>query len=137
MPEYWCSDCCSDLAEAEVEYIDKVSPSVDVKFPAVDEESISDPGNDLFLMDFVGMLGIPVVPVSLFPSDSETVFLYTASAADSNLAEKTQAALARGANIVLTTGLITQGPLGAALAHLFCQDFFGGFTKIVFHGISM
>ncbi len=37
MPVYWCSDCGSALAEAEVEYIDKVSPSVDVRFPAVGE----------------------------------------------------------------------------------------------------
>tara|TARA_B100002003_G_C14148531_1_gene552341 strand:+ start:532 stop:3357 length:2826 start_codon:yes stop_codon:yes gene_type:complete len=38
MPVYWCSDCGSALAEAEVEYIDKRSPSVDVRFAVVDEE---------------------------------------------------------------------------------------------------
>ena len=37
MPVYWCSDCGSALAEAEVEYMDKVSPSVDVRFPVADE----------------------------------------------------------------------------------------------------
>jgi isoleucyl-tRNA synthetase len=35
-PVYWCTDCGSALAEAEVEYQDKQSPSVDVKFPVVD-----------------------------------------------------------------------------------------------------
>ncbi|WP_413283804.1 isoleucine--tRNA ligase [Vibrio sp. MA40-2] len=37
-PVHWCTDCGSALAEAEVEYKDKVSPSIDVKFLAVDEE---------------------------------------------------------------------------------------------------
>ncbi|MFZ9012378.1 MAG: class I tRNA ligase family protein, partial [Anaerohalosphaeraceae bacterium] len=33
-PVHWCIDCGSALAEAEVEYKDKVSPAVDVKFKA-------------------------------------------------------------------------------------------------------
>ena len=32
MPVYWCPACGSALAEAEVEYQDKVSPAIDVKF---------------------------------------------------------------------------------------------------------
>ena len=39
-PVYWCLDCSSALAEAEVEYIDKQSPGVDVCFPVVDEEAV-------------------------------------------------------------------------------------------------
>jgi isoleucyl-tRNA synthetase len=35
-PVYWCLDCRSALAEAEVEYEDKTSPGVDVRFPVVD-----------------------------------------------------------------------------------------------------
>ncbi len=35
-PVHWCLDCGSALAEAEVEYKDKVSSAVDVAFPAVD-----------------------------------------------------------------------------------------------------
>ncbi|WP_018692894.1 isoleucine--tRNA ligase [Algicola sagamiensis] len=31
-PVHWCTDCGSALAEAEVEYQDKCSPSIDVKF---------------------------------------------------------------------------------------------------------
>ena len=42
MPVYWCSDCGSALAEAEVEYMDRVSPSVDVRFPVIDEEAVLD-----------------------------------------------------------------------------------------------
>ena len=35
-PVYWCLDCRSSLAEAEVEYEDKSSPAVDVEFRVVD-----------------------------------------------------------------------------------------------------
>jgi isoleucyl-tRNA synthetase len=33
-PVYWCFDCGSSLAEFEIEYADKASPTVDVAFPA-------------------------------------------------------------------------------------------------------
>ncbi|HLB43105.1 MAG TPA: isoleucine--tRNA ligase [Gammaproteobacteria bacterium] len=36
-PVHWCLDCASALAEAEVEYIEKTSPSIDVGFAVVDE----------------------------------------------------------------------------------------------------
>jgi isoleucyl-tRNA synthetase len=36
-PVHWCTDCGSALAEAEVEYEDKHSPAIDVKFQVVDE----------------------------------------------------------------------------------------------------
>ncbi len=37
-PVHWCTDCGSALAEAEVEYEDKHSPAIDVKFQVVDEQ---------------------------------------------------------------------------------------------------
>nr|WHW29617.1 putative isoleucyl-tRNA synthetase [uncultured bacterium] len=46
MPVYWCPACASALAEAEVEYQDKISPAIDVKFV------ISD------LSDFAGRIGL-------------------------------------------------------------------------------
>ena len=36
-PVHWCTDCGSALAEAEVEYQDKISPAIDVRFAFVDE----------------------------------------------------------------------------------------------------
>nr|VFJ92138.1 MAG: Isoleucyl-tRNA synthetase [Candidatus Kentron sp. H] len=35
-PVYWCTECGSALAEAEVEYEDKQSPAIDVRFPVAD-----------------------------------------------------------------------------------------------------
>jgi isoleucyl-tRNA synthetase len=40
-PVHWCTDCGSALAEAEVEYQDKVSPAIDVKFPVADSAEIA------------------------------------------------------------------------------------------------
>ena len=36
-PVHWCTDCGSALAEAEVEYEDKHSPAIDVRFQVLDE----------------------------------------------------------------------------------------------------
>lgn len=38
-PVHWCLDCASALAEAEVEYADKKSPAIDVRFKVVDKEA--------------------------------------------------------------------------------------------------
>ncbi|EFE97667.1 isoleucine--tRNA ligase [Serratia odorifera] len=40
-PVHWCTDCGSSLAEAEVEYYDKTSPSIDVAFHAVDPAAVA------------------------------------------------------------------------------------------------
>ena len=39
-PVHWCTDCGSALAEAEVEYEDKTSPAIDVRFSVLDEEAL-------------------------------------------------------------------------------------------------
>lgn len=43
-PVHWCIECGSALAEAEVEYIDKTSPAIDVLFKVIDED-------DLFVLE--------------------------------------------------------------------------------------
>lgn len=40
-PVHWCTACGSSLAEAEVEYYDKSSPSIDVRFTAVDSAAVA------------------------------------------------------------------------------------------------
>ncbi|RQD71678.1 MAG: isoleucine--tRNA ligase, partial [Tindallia sp. MSAO_Bac2] len=39
-PVYWCTSCETALAEAEVEYGDRKSPSIFVKFPIIDDRGI-------------------------------------------------------------------------------------------------
>ena len=41
-PVHWCTDCQSALAEAEVEYEDKNSPAIDVRFRVLNEEAFLD-----------------------------------------------------------------------------------------------
>lgn len=40
-PVHWCIDCCSALAEAEVEYYDKTSLSIDVMFRITEPERLN------------------------------------------------------------------------------------------------
>ncbi|MDH5376992.1 MAG: isoleucine--tRNA ligase [Gammaproteobacteria bacterium] len=39
-PVHWCTDCGSALAEAEVEYEDKRSPAIDVRFTLLDDDAL-------------------------------------------------------------------------------------------------
>ncbi|MEJ2554290.1 MAG: isoleucine--tRNA ligase [Gammaproteobacteria bacterium] len=39
-PVHWCTDCGSALAEAEVEYEDKTSPAIDVRFAVQEEQAL-------------------------------------------------------------------------------------------------
>jgi isoleucyl-tRNA synthetase len=40
-PVHWCTDCGSALAEAEVEYEDKTSSAIDVRFAVLDEPALA------------------------------------------------------------------------------------------------
>ncbi len=40
-PVHWCFDCGSALAEAEIEYADKISPAIDVAYVAIDSQAIA------------------------------------------------------------------------------------------------
>ena len=42
----------------------------------------SEPGDNRYLMDYLGMLGIPVVPVAEYPMESEAVILGVQAAHD-------------------------------------------------------
>jgi isoleucyl-tRNA synthetase len=39
-PVHWCADCRSALAEAEVEYRERQSPAIDVRFPVAEPEAL-------------------------------------------------------------------------------------------------
>src|SRR5258707_6458691 len=54
-PVHWCLNCRSALAEAEVEYEDKTSPSIYVRFPVVD---LAD-GAQRFGIETIGQQAVP------------------------------------------------------------------------------
>ncbi|HUT46674.1 MAG TPA: hypothetical protein VMX36_10350, partial [Sedimentisphaerales bacterium] len=58
----------------------------------------SDPAGDMYIMDFLGMLGIPLVPVHKFPADAPVIFLPAQAAADPDLLEHINKARSRGAD---------------------------------------
>ncbi|MCK5207895.1 MAG: hypothetical protein KAQ79_07740, partial [Cyclobacteriaceae bacterium] len=66
----------------------------------------SDAGGDLYIMDFIGMLGIPLVPVSSYPMEAQTIFLPRQAATDPNIVAKVLASHKLGTRIIMTTGFL-------------------------------
>jgi isoleucyl-tRNA synthetase len=56
-PVYWCLDCRSALAEAEVEYEERTSPSIDVAFRVIDNTELA------------GRIAVPAARLGLAPVD--------------------------------------------------------------------
>jgi len=78
----------------------------------------SDPAGDMYIMDFLGMLGIPLVPVHKFPTGSPIIFLPAQAAADPDLLNHVNKARTRGAQIIFTTNLLIASPDGDELARM-------------------
>lgn len=56
-PVHWCIDCCSALAEAEVEYYNWISPSIDVTFMAADSRAVT---AKFSAVDFTGSVAMVI-----------------------------------------------------------------------------
>ena len=78
----------------------------------------SDPAGDMYIMDFLGMLGIPLVPVHAFPEEAPVVFLPAQAAADPDLMDHVNNARDRGAQLIFTTNLLIASRHGDALARM-------------------
>ncbi len=78
----------------------------------------SDAGSDLYLMDYIGMFGVSLVPDSKYPENANVIFLPTQAAADKNITEKILKSLNRGAKIIMTTGFLANVNSGEKLAVL-------------------
>jgi hypothetical protein len=64
---------------------------------------------DLYLPDYLAMLGLPVTPVATYPENFQAVILGRQAAADPQLAAKVAAHLKRGARILATPALRLPG----------------------------
>jgi hypothetical protein len=78
----------------------------------------SDPAGDMYIMDFLGMLGVPIVPVHRFPEDAPVIFLPAQAAADPDLLDYITKARTRGTQIIFTTNLLIASPDGDKLARM-------------------
>jgi hypothetical protein len=76
----------------------------------------SDSAGDMYLMDFLGMLGIPLVPVHEFPTEAPVILLPAQAAADPDLHQQVHTARARGAHLIVTTNLLINWSGGRGLA---------------------
>ena len=78
----------------------------------------SDPAGDMYIMDFLGMLGIPLVPVHKFPADAPVIFLPAQAAADPDLLDHINKARTKGTHLIFTTNLLIASPDGDELARM-------------------
>ena len=78
----------------------------------------SDPAGDMYIMDFLGMLGIPIIPVHEFPEDAPVIFLPAQAAADPKLLDKIEKVRARGCDLIFTTSLLAASPHGMEVARI-------------------
>ena len=82
----------------------------------------SDPAGDMYIMDFIGMLGVPLVPVHAFPRSAPVIFLPAQAAADPNLLSHVDEARKRGAQLIVTTSLLIASSDGGKLARMVGLD---------------
>lgn len=89
-----------------------------VQGPVAYKPANSDAGNDLFLMDYIGMFGISLVPASTYPGSAKVIFLPTQAAKDSMVVAKAITSLKNGAKLIVTTGFLASAKDGENLAGL-------------------
>jgi hypothetical protein len=70
----------------------------------------SDPADNMYLMDYLGMLGVPVVPAAEYPAAARSAILGAQAGDDLKLAEKVERHLRSGARIAMTPALLKKVP---------------------------
>ncbi|MEI6143807.1 MAG: hypothetical protein WCP85_31295, partial [Mariniphaga sp.] len=78
----------------------------------------SNAGGDLYIMDYIGMLGVSLVPASSYPEKAKVIFLPTQAATDQDILAKVTASLEHGSKIIMTLGFIVNAKDGEKLAQL-------------------
>ncbi len=68
----------------------------------------SHPGKEPYVFDFVGMLGLPLVPCHEFPGDAQAAFFSVHALKDPEFPERLAKLVARGVPVLLTDGLAQQ-----------------------------
>lgn len=66
----------------------------------------SDAGGDLYIMDYIGMLGIPLIPHSSYPENEPTLFLPTQAATDPAIVSKIKTSIEKGKRVIMTSGFL-------------------------------
>jgi hypothetical protein len=74
----------------------------------------SDCDENYYLMDYLAMLGLPIVPVAKFPADSPVIMLGSQAAGERDLPAMMKRELAHGSTLVLTPALLRRVDAEAA-----------------------
>ncbi len=78
----------------------------------------SDAYGDLYIMDFMGMLGVPLIPVSQYPENARVIFLPTQAAADTEILAKIENSIISNTTLIFTTGFLAHARDGERLAEI-------------------
>ena len=78
----------------------------------------SNAGGDLYLMDFIGMFGVPLIPYSEYPMDSKVILLPTQAASDENILQKIENSLSKSSTLILTAGFLANAKDSEIIAEL-------------------
>jgi hypothetical protein len=100
----------------------------------------SESSENMYLADYLGMLGLPILPVADYPKDARAAFLPVQAAADANLIEKMARHLKGGATLIVTPALLKQlGPESLVLAgvELLPGDVTGLASRFEIEGMSV
>lgn len=89
-----------------------------VKGVAAYKPPASDAGGDLYVMDFMGMLGVPLVPYSKYPEKEKIIFLPVQAAKDAEILTKVKHSIEKGATLIFTAGFLFNAKNGEELAKL-------------------
>ena len=65
----------------------------------------SNAGNDYYIFDYMGMIGVPLIPTSKYPENADVIFLPSQAAADEKLIEQIENSVSNGKTVVVTPGL--------------------------------
>jgi len=66
----------------------------------------SEAENDFYIFDYLGMIGLPLLPTSEYPMNADVIFLPTQAAKDADLLEKIQQSIDSGKSVIITPGLL-------------------------------
>lgn len=66
----------------------------------------SEADDNQYLLDYLGMIGLPIVPVARYPETARVVFLAAQAAADSEILDQVRRHLERGTTLVLTPAFV-------------------------------
>lgn len=74
----------------------------------------SDPGSNLYLADYLAVLGWPILPTGEYPAQARALVLGEQAAADREVVRKLRRSLGAGATVVVTPGFVRRAGAEAA-----------------------